>query len=543
MTLGTSKKRDQNWSNLDTTQWDAIVIGGGITGAGIACELSRQNLKVLLLEQKDYAWGTSSRSSKMVHGGLRYIAEGDIKLTRESVVEREHLLKSLPGLVERLPYLFAARKKVFPNRFLFGALLSLYDLLALKWDHRFLSREKIMQLVPGWRSEGLIGATQYSDAVTDDARLVLRVLQEAEAHGATALNYTRVNKLSFQQGQVDGVYVRNELNLEEKVVHARVVINATGAWADKVRKPVNSETKVRPLRGSHIVVPAEKLPVTQAVTCMHPEDKRPVFVFPWEGVTVVGTTDVDHGDALDEEAQISGAEFDYLMTLIGHQFPASRIGVEDVISTFSGVRPVVSSGKGADPSKERRDHSVWNDRGLITVTGGKLTTFRVIAWDVIERCRGIFPDLAMGLKKKPMFAAIDNNSFVSDNSAHMSLTDLKRLRGLYGNHHISLAKQCVDPRKWEKIGATRFAWQELIWSCQNEQICYLDDLLLRRTRIGLLLPNGGANYQSEIEAICKEHLGWSSEIWRQQWQRYQQIIREHYGIPGSAQEVIESQIA
>lgn len=543
MTLGIKKQRDQSWSNLDTSQWDAIVIGGGITGAGIACELSRQKLKVLLLEQKDYAWGTSSRSSKMVHGGLRYIAEGDIKLTRESVVEREQLLKSLPGLVERLPYLFAARKKVFPNRFLFGALLSLYDMLALKWDHRFLSRETILQLVPGWRSEGLIGATQYSDAVTDDARLVLRVLQQAKTNGASLLNYARVNKLSFKQGRVDGVFIRNEIDGDEKVVHARVVINATGAWADQVRKPVNAETRVRPLRGSHIVVPAEKLPVTQAVTCMHPEDKRPVFVFPWEGVTVVGTTDVDHSESMDAEASISSREFDYLMGLIKHQFPSTRIGVEDVISTYSGVRPVISSGQGRDPSKERRDHSVWDDKGLITVTGGKLTTFRVIAWDVIERCRGAFGNIDMALKKKPMFDVYNSKNTDLSNSVKLGAAEFKRLSGLYGNKVSEFLEQCRDPRELEKIGETRFLWQELIWACQYEQVCYLDDLLLRRTRIGLLLPSGGVQFQAEIRAICTEYLGWDDAIWTQQWQRYQQIIRTHYGLPQSAVAEAQAQIA
>ena len=538
MTLGPAKLRQQKWCDLAATQWDAIVIGGGITGAGIACELARHQLNVLLVEQKDFAWGTSSRSSKMVHGGLRYIAEGDIKLTRESVVEREKLLKSLPGLVYKLPYLFAARKNVFPNRFLFGALLALYDLLAGKWDHRFIKRDALIEMVPEWRRDGLIGATEYSDAVTDDARLVLRVLQQAEDNGATALNYVAVDELYMDGGQVAGVVAKNVLTNEVQAIKGKVVINATGAWADKVRQPVNSEKRVRPLRGSHLVVSQQGLKVSQAITFMHPKDKRPVFVFPWEGRTVIGTTDVDHGDDLSAEASISLDEFNYLLAAVNHQFPDTSLAADDVIATYSGVRPVVSSGKGKDPSKERRDHSVWVDQGLITVTGGKLTTFRVIAWDVLAKCSHLFNTIDPVLMKKPLFNdAVDSSAKESTGDPKLDL----RLQGRYGGASSALLNTPMVGAL-DCIADTHFVWAELVWACEQEMVCFLDDLLLRRTRIGLLLPQGGAQFKHQIKNICMLHLAWDEKEWEAQWQRYQSIYAAHYAVPSLVQAAADTEL-
>ena len=293
--------REALWNTLERgdESWDMVIVGGGIIGAGILREAARRGLKALLVEQRDYAWGTSSRSSKMVHGGLRYIAQGDIGLTRDSLRERERLLRELPGLIQRMGYYFTLRKGQFPGRLPFSILLTIYDRLAGIKDHRFFTRREVEQRFAGINSQGLKGACYYTDTVTDDARLVLRILQEAVGAGGRAANYMKVTSLLKSTGKVVGVVIANVEAGGQLEVKARSVINATGAWADRLRNEVNPEKRVRPLRGSHLVLPAHRLPVSDVLTIFHPEDKRPVFIFPWEGATVVGNTDLDHHEDLD----------------------------------------------------------------------------------------------------------------------------------------------------------------------------------------------------------------------------------------------------
>ena len=369
--------------------WDMIIVGGGITGAGVLREAVRRGYKALLLEQKDFAWGTSSRSSKMIHGGLRYLSSGDLGLTKHSLAERERLLREAPGLIDRLGYYFVLRKGGFPGRFVFTVLLKVYDFIAGIKDHKYLSNEQLSEKFKGIRQDELNGACYYTDAVTDDSRLVLRVLQESLAEGGVALNYARVESLMIEDDNICGVRLLTEdgvVNGEADAIELRapVVVNATGAWADKLRNQVNDEIRVRPLRGSHLVFPRKKFPIDDVLAFFHPEDNRGVFIYNWEGATVVGTTDIDHGGDLDVEAGITAQEVDYLMDTIKSQFPNIQLTESDAIASFAGVRPVIGSKKSKDPSKERRDHVVWSDLGLITVSGGKLTTFRLIALDVID---------------------------------------------------------------------------------------------------------------------------------------------------------------
>ncbi|ELU14172.1 hypothetical protein CAPTEDRAFT_137871, partial [Capitella teleta] len=265
--------------------WDIVIAGGGITGAGIAREAARRGLKVLLVDRQDFAWGTSSRSSKMVHGGLRYIASGDIKTTMHSVAERERLMKEAPGLVDQMGYLMAHYKGGFPGPFVFNVLLRIYDFFAGKRYRKFHKRHDFENLSPLINEHDLLGGTQFADAVTDDSRLVIRVLREAQKDGATAINYMGVDSLIKEKGRVIGAQLKDAETGQLISVNAKVVINATGAWGDELRGEVTTERHIRPARGSHIVVPSWRLPVAQAYTAMHPDDKRPIFIFPWEGRT------------------------------------------------------------------------------------------------------------------------------------------------------------------------------------------------------------------------------------------------------------------
>ena len=521
--------RDALWQSLaDADQdWDLVVVGGGIIGAGVLREAARRGLKTLLVEQQDYAWGTSSRSSKMVHGGLRYISHGDIKLTRDSLQERERLLREAPGLIDRMGYHFTLRKGQFPGRIPFSLVLWLYDKLAGIKDHRYFSREKLEQHYRGVSVEGLTGAMYYTDTVTDDARLVLRVLQDAIVAGGAAINYTRAQSLIKHQGQVAGVVLQSVDTGAQLEVRCKAVINATGAWADRLRNEVNPEKRIRPLRGSHLVLPRHKLPVTDSLSLLHPVDKRPVFIFPWEGATVVGTTDLDHRDDIDQEASINTQELDYLLEIVRLMYPTLNITAGDIISTWSGVRPVIGSDKSTDPSKERRDHAVWVDGGLVTVSGGKLTTFRLIALDALAAAG---PALGRVAVQEASDAIFQTPSISVDQLDTTDRQWAQRLIGRYGDCARTLLK-VADAGERQLIGDTQFCLAECRWAARHEAVVHLDDLLLRRTRLGSLLENGGEALFPALQGICATELNWDDDRWQAEAVRYREIWRKHYYLP------------
>jgi glycerol-3-phosphate dehydrogenase len=516
--------RDRLPADLSSRDWDLIVIGGGITGAGILLEAARRGLKALLVEQRDFAWGTSSRSSKLVHGGLRYIKEGKLLLTRDSVRERQNLLREAPGLVDVQGFAFGDYAGRKPGRRLFSAGLALYDLMAGQRTRRYHPADDFLMLAPHIRRDGLKGGLSYTDAKTDDARLVLRVLQEAVEAGGMAINYMAASRILRNGVKVCGVELSDAESGATFTVSAKVVINATGAWADRLRQVSGGRQKLRPLRGSHLVLPAWRLPVAQAVSLMHPLDGRPVFAFPWEGVTLVGTTDVDHTLDLQMEAAITPEEFSYLMMALDFQFPELAIRPDDVIATYAGVRPVVDSGK-ADPSKEGRDHAVWLEDGLLTVTGGKLTTFRLIALDALKHAAPLIAGWQPDLRLKPVFSTPSPLP-----GAGLRNLQRRRLQGRYGPQANAVI-ECARPGELEAIPGTETLWVELRWAVRSEAVLHLEDLLLRRTRLGLLLREGGAAQMGRIRAICQPELGWDDTRWETEQSAYLAHWQRHHGLP------------
>lgn len=517
--------RDELWCRLDRL-WDVIVIGGGITGAGILREAVRLGLRVLLVEKRDFGWGTSSRSSKLVHGGLRYLRDRKLRLMRGAIHERERLLQEGPGLIDPLGFLLAIYKGDRPGRWAFSAALSIYDLLALQWTHRRYSAADFQMLAPHIAHEGLTGGFRYGDAQTDDARLVLRVIREAVAEGGAALNYASVEQLLQEEGRVCGVRLHDRLEDRSTEVRGRVVINATGAWADRLRGQVGVPPRIRPLRGSHLIFPAWRLPVAQAISFMHPIDRRPVFIFPWEGITLVGTTDVDHDQPLDEEPHISPQEVAYLMAAVEAQFPALCLTLDDVLSTFAGVRPVIGTGQ-LDPSRESRDHVVWEEGGLLTVTGGKLTTFRLIALDVLKAVRHRLPDLPPLDDQVPVLNPVDVKL---PGGKHLDELTRRRLLGRYGAD-APLLVAAAQPGELEPIPGTQTLWAELRWAARAEGVAHLDDLLLRRVRLGHVSPRGGEEWLPRIRAICQPELGWDDAQWEAEERAYRELWRRCYSLP------------
>ena len=511
--------------------WDMLIIGGGITGAGIAREAARRGLAVLLIEQKDFAWGTSSRSSKMVHGGLRYIASGDYKTTLLSVRERERMLSEASGLVNEMHYVMPHYKGKFPPPWIFNTLLRVYDRLAGKRYFTYFKREAFLSLNPHIKQDKFLGASQFSDAVTDDSRLVMRVLDEAINDGAQAINYLKAESLiTNEQGLVVGATLKDtssddnaqnnvQSNVESYDVYAKVVVSATGAWADTLRMQASKQTEqsfhkqIRPSRGSHLVVSKERLPIEQAYTFLHPVDKRAVFVFPWENRTVLGTTDLDHPPLDDSEVGITNEEVDYLLTATNELFNDVKLNRKDVISTWAGVRPLISEGgdgKRVSPSKEKRDHSVWLDNNLVTVSGGKLTTFRLIALDVLEKCQEV-----LTLDKSVIQKQTLNDDHVFSNTAPTNPKFFtlpkalqQRLQGFYGRQLDTLLELAHED-DLAYVTDSNTIWAEIRFAARHEQVMHLDDLLLRRTRLGLILPNGAMTplISARLKQICQQELG------------------------------------
>ncbi len=518
-------------SQNEDVRFDLVVVGGGITGAGILREASRRGLKVLLLEQNDFAWGTSSRSSKMVHGGLRYLGEGKIGLTRESVRERQRYLSETPGLVDVMRYLMVHKSKKFPPRWLFQILLAVYDFFAGKRYRQSVSATNLPNWLGPISPGDATGGSVFADAVTDDSRLVLRALMEAADDGGTALNYAAVQKLvKDKSGRVVGVEVNDTVLGQSYRVYSDAVINATGAWAGQLSEEHAPE--VRPLRGSHLVLPFWKLPVSCSISMLHPKDGRPVFVFPWQGTAVIGTTDLDHIQSLDEEASITQEEVDYLLEGANYYLKGSEIRQDDIVSTWAGVRPVISSGKGLDPSKENREHSIWEQPGLITVAGGKLTTFRLIAFDVLSKLAKSNTIAKVQDSGQPFFTATKH---AANSIGSLSGRLKRRLSGKYGrstNNLLTFNEHCSEGYE-ETIGFSDVSWLELEWAVANESVHHLDDLMLRRTRLGNVMPHLNTTYWERIRRLFETHKNWNQDTWDQEFKRYQSIWSRHYSVPST----------
>jgi glycerol-3-phosphate dehydrogenase len=385
-------------------------------------------------------------------------------------------------------------------------------------------------LCPLLTSEALQGGFRFFDAQTDDARLVLRLIRESVQAGAVAINYANVISLiKTNDGQVCGVVARDcSGETEQEVeIRARVVINAAGSWADQLRAYIGKVPRLRPLRGSHLVFQANRLPLSRAITFLHPSDGRPVFILPWEGAVIYGTTDVDQGKELPVDPKISEAEIDYLLEGIQAVLPAQELSRKDVIATFSGIRPVVDTGK-SNPSKESREHVLWDEDGLLTVSGGKLTTFRIMARDALKAVRRHLGYIPFN-PEIPVLDPLPTNAESTLEASHLPANQCLRLIARYGIQ--ASASLCTGTRAdMELISGTPYLWGELRQAAREEGVVHLDDLLLRRIRLGLLLPNGGMEHLDRIRIFIQADLGWDDDRWRGEAAAYRDLWNSSYSI-------------
>ena len=377
---------------------DVLVVGGGITGAGIARDAALRGFRTAVVEKADFASGTSSHSSRLIHGGLRYLEQYEFRLVREASRERRVLLQVAPHLVHPLAFVLPSYRGARVPAWRLRAGLWLYDLLAGFRNvrlHRWLRRKATLRLEPGLRDKDLQGAALYYDAQTDDARLTLATMRAAAHAGALVASHASVTALLKPDGRVRGATVRDALSGRDYAIRALVVVNATGPWVDELRRleAPDAEPLLRLTRGAHVAVPRQRLGHTRALTLTSPLDGRVMFVLPWGDLSYIGTTDTDD-DTAPDDVRATGEDVVYLLRSANWFFPTARLSPRDVVATWAGLRPLLrpdgggegSGGGPVAPSDASREHRVVESPGgLLTIAGGKLTTHRLMARDVVDR--------------------------------------------------------------------------------------------------------------------------------------------------------------
>lgn len=515
--------------------YDVLIIGGGITGAGAARDAAMRGLSVCLVEAEDLAFGTSSRSSKLVHGGLRYLEQGELGLVFESVSERRVLMDIAPHLVNPLGFLFPVYKGKGRSVFELDVGMWLYDGLSLFRSpklHRTLKPKQVRAEEPGLLQEGLAGAPLYYDCATDDARLTLENALDARARGANVLTHTRVTGFLREGGRIRGVKAHDMLTGEDRTLEARVVINATGPWTDLTRS-LGGEQKalLRPTRGVHIVVDAARLAPHHALICAHPVDGRVLFVIPWGDRTYIGTTDTDdHGRP--EDVHASRADVDYLLAAANHYFPAQSgpaLAHDDVISTWAGLRPLLS-GEGSESSLSR-EHAIFVDNdGLITIAGGKLTTYRKMAAQLVDQAVMLLRLTGAGMDareaataKEPLpggagWPANDDHEAVATavveaSGGALDLATGRLFAGVYGARATRVAARVVtDPSGAAPIVAGRPERMVQVDVAVEEELAKrLSDVMVRRTQLYFRDHDQGLGAAEAVAERMANSLGWSRE--------------------------------
>ena len=374
---------------LERALFDVLVIGGGITGAGIARDAAMRGLSVALVERDDFGSGTSSRSSRLVHGGLRYLEHGDFHLVFESSRERRILLRIAPHLVRPQAFIWPVYEDARVPAWKLAAGLFVYDALSLFRNvgpGRRLDVGTILEMEPAIRQAGLVGGARYFDAATDDSRLTLANARAAAEAGAAVANHVEVHELMTERGAVRGAVAIDTLTGRRIPIAARAVVNASGPWSDSIRRLADPHAtqSLRRSKGVHVAVPRARVGNQGALTILSPIDGRVMFILPAGPLTIVGTTETDYSGPADR-VRATPDDLTYLLRSANAYFPHARLTPEDVVSVWAGIRPLVASNGDGEPGSTSREHAItWTSPGLVTVSGGKLTTYRSMAVEVVD---------------------------------------------------------------------------------------------------------------------------------------------------------------
>lgn len=456
-------------------QFDIIIIGGGATGLGCAVDAASRGLKTLLLEKHDFAKGTSSRSTKLVHGGVRYLAQGNFHLVREALLERGRLLRNAPHICKSIAFVVLAYK--WWHKWFYGFGLWFYELLSGKLSlgsTRLVSKAIALEDIPDLSPSGLTGGVLYFDGQFDDSRLALNLAQTAIEYGAVVLNYFSVYGFVKESSIITGVYAKDEISDEEFTLKARVVVNATGVFADQLLQLAegHSEQTIAPSQGIHLVVDNYHFRGNIALMIPKTDDGRVLFAIPWYNKLILGTTDTKI-DTVDLEPRALTEEIDFLIRHF-NRYTKANIGFRDVKSVFAGLRPLAKTGTGAKTSELPRDHVIKvMPSGLVHVTGGKWTTYRSMAEKTIDQAIN-----AAGLKSSPCITMELKIHGATEKSvdSHLSVygTDAFHIENMIEN----------EPALAEKIHASYpFCKAEITWFIENEMAFTVEDILARRLRL------------------------------------------------------------
>jgi glycerol-3-phosphate dehydrogenase len=513
-------------------QLDVLVIGGGITGAGVFHDAALRGLRVALVERGDFACGTSSRSSKLIHGGLRYLKRMQLGITRTACRERDLLALANPHLVWPVRFLYPSYAHDATPGWQVNLGLAMYDhLTPAHHRHEQVEASAALDLTPLLAEPGLEFGLLYDDAAADDARLVLAVIAAGVLAGGRAVNYASVEELCFDaRKQVCGARVRD---LESDTLHearAHVVVNATGVWCDEIRVLAGEGTaRLRPSRGSHLLFPQRRLPLDLAVTGLSPDDGRPVFSVPHPEGTLVGTTDLFHFDAL-ESPRPSAEEVAYLLRFARHTFPAARLQRSDIVGVFAGVRPVLSS-TAATPSAASREEAVWEERGLLSTAGGKLTTFRATAEKVTDAALELLPEKRREHARPVRTAAAALPWACQPEAALAAVVQAgvtrKVAEGLVrrlGALALPLASSAERDALRPLEGAADLCSAELLWHLQYGGVVHLEDLLLRRVRLGMWQPRRCLELAPGLRSVLRRAVRWSVPRWHAELRRLEAAV-------------------
>lgn len=537
--------RAETLARLKEKQFDLLVLGGGITGAGIARDAALRGLSVALVEKRDLATGTSSASSKLIHGGLRYLEQYELGLVFESVSERGRLMQLAPHLARPMPFLFPVYETSRRGMFMVGIGMWAYDLLARFKSyrrHRMLNRKRASEAEPGLLAKGLKGAARYYDCMTDDARLTLETAVDAVAHGGVVATYIEAVSITDDgAGHTTGLMVRDRLGDEPGEpfpVRARVVVVAAGPWTDEVLGDKVQGPLLRPTKGSHIVLERSRLAVDHAVVLTGPRDNRVMFAIPWGERTIVGTTDTDEERGPDD-LEASGADVDYLLEAVNAYFPELDATRADVISTWSGLRPLMSDSESEHASDVSREHQIINlDPGLLAIVGGKLTTYRLMAEQVVDRalqklghrksydpCRtnevplpgAEFPHL---LRDLPAYARELAREYALDEPIALHLAQTYGVRA----RAVLQAGKDAGVRPGRLVPDLPYLVDEVVFAAEEELALRLDDVLRRRTLIFLKDRDQGLGVAEEAAQVMGQVLGWDEQRVAAEVARYGELV-------------------
>ncbi|MFM8889524.1 MAG: FAD-dependent oxidoreductase [Solirubrobacterales bacterium] len=556
--------REQALESVAGRHFEVVVIGGGITGAAVALDAASRGYSTALLEGRDYGFGTSSKSSKMVHGGLRYLENFDLGLVREALVERQLMVRLAPHLVYPTPYLVPSFDGDRPDRKV-SLGLNAYDVLASGrrgggpplpgerrrlgrpaeaeggWSpdrHRTVDGEEAVAMAPALAERSPDSAFLFYDCQTDDVRLLLTALEEAERYGAVCLNGAQVNEVSASGLRVDQVAFTDSESGERVVVGADNVVNATGVWADLIRPgEIESDEgvpQIRPSRGTHLLLSTESLDRGQAACVLPAGDGRPIFALPWYDRTLVGTTDLDYEGPLDS-VEAPESDLEYLLDAVNDFFDASLTD-SDVVGAYAGVRPLISTG---DPKKSvdisRRAELYETSSGMLTITGGKLTTWRRMGQQVIDRvveragrnAPCLTAEIPLGMELAP--AELDRPDGVSEES----VSQLAFRYGHQARSILDLARD--DPALAAPVVPGRpDLMAEVAWAVDAQQARSLEDVFLRRTRLGLTAASDLAapGAASHVADLMGRKLGWGRRRRKAEQEAWLETVRRDGLAPG-----------